>query len=103
MSILITGIDMPKKCLDCPCCSISDDNKAKFCAAYDCKQIMASSDRPDWCPLRPMPKKHGDLIDREDFIKVAFAKWVLDKLSGEEYALVRDTLKNFPAVVGAED
>ena len=51
-SVLI--IDTPKSCLDCPlqdydCKAIKDDHK------YETREDR----RPDWCPLKPLPKEIG--------------------------------------------
>lgn len=55
MSFIVSGIDMPESCWDCPCGIFNGD--ARFCSAYDCRSISVPSTRPDWCPLRPMPER----------------------------------------------
>ena len=68
MSVLIKGMAMPKNCCDCPCfnefgyyfCNLDDERRD----VYD--------DRPEWCPLVALPKKHGDLIDRDEVRNAVF-------------------------------
>lgn len=59
MSIVVLGMDMPEYCGECgfePC------TKWKNCEPMT---------RPDDCPLRPLPEKHGRLIDA-DALKKTF-------------------------------
>lgn len=67
--IYIKGMEMPKNCLDCPCC---DDMGGAYCRPLQKKLglAFASLYKPDDCPLIEVPK-HGDLIDR-DAIKETF-------------------------------
>lgn len=83
MSVVVIGMEMPRVCIDghhlgnCPIDRLW------------CSQRFAPKERdgweiykdrkdklPDWCPLRPLPEKHGRLIDA-------------DKLEGAGYALAR--------------
>ena len=52
MSILIKGMEMPKRCV---VCNFGDALMGKgFCYVSHCKQIedyFARNDRPSWCPL----------------------------------------------------
>ena len=66
MSILIKGMEMPKRCLDCPflitrdnddCILQSDEANAKFESWDDMKAS---------CPLIELPP-HGRLIDADEF------------------------------------
>lgn len=73
MSVLIKGMEMPTVCIEggwygnCPMDRL-------WCAqrfapeGYTMRQINADrQDKlPDWCPLRPLPEKHGRLIDADD-------------------------------------
>ena len=70
MSILIKGMEMPKRCRECRFdsagwCFATDriDNRTRFVkfATYDSPQ--------EWCPLVPVPP-HGALMDRDDFFAV---------------------------------
>ena len=62
MSILIKGMEMPKRCGGC------------FLRVGECKQRIYMEDRPHDCPLVPVPP-HGDLIDRDQFIEFIKTHW----------------------------
>ena len=54
MSVIIKGMDMPKKCYDCVF-----EEKGWCCAVNGIRRVE-SIDRPDWCPLEEAePVKHG--------------------------------------------
>lgn len=70
MSVIVKGMEMPTVCIEgdwygnCPMDRL-------WCAqrfapeGYTMRQIDADQQDklPDWCPLRPLPEKHGRLID----------------------------------------
>lgn len=58
--ILIRGVKMPRNCLYCYCVSYDNDH----CVAMD-KDIPIYGTKPSWCPLVPLPEKHGRLIDAD--------------------------------------
>lgn len=68
--IYIKGMEMPKNCLDCPCC---DDMGGAYCRPLQKKLglAFASLYKPDDCPLIEVPK-HGDLIDRDMVLEKAW-------------------------------
>lgn len=65
MSVVVMGMEMPGKCEHCP---LADSAGIGLCRIEkrfwdpDPGQPL----RPDWCPLRPLPEKHGRLIDVDD-------------------------------------
>ena len=73
MSVIVMGLEMPTVCIEggwygnCPMDRL-------WCAqrfapeGYTMRQINADrQDKlPDWCPLRPLPEKHGRLIDADE-------------------------------------
>lgn len=69
MSILIKGMEMPKRCM---VCNFGDALMGKgFCYVSHCKQIedyFVRNDRPSWCPLIELPP-HGRLIDADALIR----------------------------------
>jgi len=93
--ILIRGMEMPKNCPHCGFAAIgyaspmSSDytlycraaDKFKDCATEILKDkpyevISHYNDRPDWCPLVPLPEGHGRLVDaREVLEKADKAPW----------------------------
>lgn len=66
--ILIKGMEMPKRCLDCPF-MVSRDNddcvlqtEVKNELARTWEELKAS------CPLVEIPTPHGDLVDRNELL-----------------------------------
>lgn len=74
MSVIVMGMEMPEVCIteggwyhSCPMDRV-------WCAqrfapeGYTFVQIFEDQEGklPDWCPLRPLPKKHGRLIDGDE-------------------------------------
>lgn len=71
MSYIVKGGELPKNCLNCAFCSYDQDR----CIQLD-KDLVIYGDRPSWCPLVPLPAKHGRLIDaREVLEKADKAPW----------------------------
>lgn len=64
--ILIRGIEMPKRCLDCDFSIVYGDCCCKDTEPYECE--FNKNSRPDWCPLIELPE-HGDLIDMDEIIE----------------------------------
>ena len=61
--ILIKGMEMPTTCESCPC-KTADAFGGLGCQATGYIPLRkANQDRPDNCPLVPVPP-HGDLIDK---------------------------------------
>lgn len=55
MSKAMLVIDNPKSCSECPCISLGCCNAVG--GVGFCKTIYDIYDKPDWCPLREVPKK----------------------------------------------
>lgn len=58
MSKVVLVMDMPNTCIDCPC-HFADDSEMVRCGKED-KELLADdiqTFKPDWCPLKDMPKK----------------------------------------------
>ena len=59
MSKAVLVMDMPSSCRKCDLRVIGIDN---FCVGADCRkidqmEIINEDIKPDWCPLRELPKK----------------------------------------------
>lgn len=67
MSVVVIGMDMPTSCASCRMAvCFADTGKAKCYATLsyiDPERGKRSYD----CPLRPLPEKHGRLIDADRF------------------------------------
>ena len=77
MSVVVVGMEMPSTCEECRI-SIevgSDMHCPLFVGGqpqdFGRKAECGFDDRPAWCPLRPLPEKHGDLIDRNAILEEA--------------------------------
>lgn len=60
MEKAILVMDMPKKCMDCPC-EYEGRCEVKF-GIY-----VSLNEKPSWCPLKPMPEKKKIEIVQEDY------------------------------------
>ncbi len=69
MSVIVMGMDYPEHCFKC---KLKHSGIYDFCIIEerdfddeDCEAMERNDWHPDWCPLRPLPEKHGRLIDAE--------------------------------------
>ena len=67
MSILIQGMEKPKRCGLCPCFHAEHPMHCQAVKASKDKRIVApyGAPIPDWCPLVEIPTPHGRLIDAD--------------------------------------
>ena len=93
MSIIIKGMEMPTHCLrDCPVC----DCERMVCKADSfARPVDWTTDTiPDWCPLTPLPEKHGRLTDVDA---------LMNNIGDVPYkGSVRRVLLSAPTIVPAE-
>ena len=70
MSVIVLGMEMSTTCVDCELYH----NGGEYGGYGSCEAhwvIFGKEDdwvyetRPNWCPLRPLPKRHGILIEAE--------------------------------------
>lgn len=81
MSVVVLGMDMPEDCDSC------------FVPAWHCNlwlRVDVGSRHED-CPLRSLPEKHGDLIDRDALLS---AEW--------DWRDAEEAIQNATAIVEAE-
>ena len=94
MSVIVKGMEMPTSCRECI------DRRLGFRAYFGCiKGTVAPSSEerlPD-CPLRPLPEKHGRLIDGDALMKT-FAPRRFTSVMGDAMRI----LDNWPTIVEAE-
>lgn len=59
MDKAILVIDMPKYCFECPVCEVWEviPSCEECCCAMEQKDITNRYNKPDWCPLKPLPEK----------------------------------------------
>ena len=80
--IYIPGMEMPTSCGQCP--FHDEDYRGKEHCDIGWKRIGKAEEKPDWCPLVPVPP-HGRLIDADalehDFEKLLFQdNWYYNSL-----------------------
>ena len=63
MSVIVKGMEMPKSCADCFAISEGLD----WCKATGSEVFnpFPKDDLPSFCPLSPLPEKHGRLIEAD--------------------------------------
>lgn len=91
MSILIKGMGMPKRCLDCPC----------FDHDYAECQVRVTATRENGCPLVEIPTPHGRLIDADELCDNLLSKW--DTADEQGQKIISEVMARVvtPIVVGA--
>lgn len=54
----IIVVDIPENCGDCACCQY-DGQYDRYCGVNgeDLMNIDWNSEKPDWCPIKPLPDK----------------------------------------------
>lgn len=111
MSVVLFGMEMPDGCENC---LLRYRSQGMYCTDHCCATVVhkninpwtlgrtRNGDKPDWCPLRPLPEKHGDLVDRRTLMDEA--KRLSGPITGDGwdnwgvYALI----DRQPAIVEAE-
>ena len=66
MSVVVVGMEMPRTGWGCPL------NSYGICIAKHETSDNCYEELPDWCPLRPLPEKHGRLIDADELEDVFY-------------------------------
>lgn len=69
MRVIVIGMEMPGTCIDC---DLYDEHyRHGMCKGHGVlfgpEDDWKYETRPNWCPLRPLPEKHGRLIDVDAF------------------------------------
>lgn len=84
MDKAILVIDMPESCDDCDFCYYSDGT------VLSCRLKLKSTDgcrnKPDWCPLKPVPRMRFTYIGHDDEATANYNRgWndCLEKIKGE--------------------
>ena len=65
MSVVVMGMEMPENCHVCVLCF----GGLCFAIPPEVDVMCPDEGRPVWCPLRPLPEKYGDLIDRNALLR----------------------------------
>lgn len=100
MSVLIKGMEMPKNCLYCHFVSYDNDH----CVVMD-KDIPIYGTKPSWCPLLPLPEKHGRLGDLDalyELVKQRGRSWT-GSWCDAECLITGNDIKKAPTVIPASE
>ena len=89
MSVIVMGMEMPENCALCDCsfgalCYVSPAEVNGYCPGHS---------RPEWCPLRPLPEKHGRLIDGDE---------LADGCDAPHWCRWLSEIEDMPTIVEAE-
>lgn len=63
MSVIVIGMEMPVNCADC--FAISDSFGWCKVSENEIFNPFSMDGHPSFCPLRPLPEKHGRRIDAD--------------------------------------
>ena len=68
MNKAILVIDMPACCRECPLCGEDHMTYRDYCRVTN--NHIWTLDKPDWCPLKPAPKKQNNIDWPAGFVEV---------------------------------
>ena len=96
MSVIVKGMEMPNHCGEC---------QLDWCYGV-CEEagvFLNFKVRPDWCPLHPLPEKHGRIVDVGPLEVVAYS---LSDHEGESFddgvEFILEKLDALPTIVEEE-
>lgn len=88
MGKAILVIETPDKCLDCDLCFLDMDGSIScyYNKREICSNVGENNNRPEWCPLNPLPKRKEitetyKWEDRLPSFKCGW-NWCLDEITG---------------------
>lgn len=113
MSVLIKGLEMPSECRECPLCQYYMAVGETRCRRTG--EVLASgfrtikfSGRSEHCQLAELPKKHGRLVDADEFMadicnSINEMSKIGIMVDGDYlWCKLNDALENAPTIVEAE-
>ena len=76
MSKAVLVMDMPDSCMGCNFLYCNVESNVDSCQAMEVSKIvdLEKEDKPDWCPLRPVPEKLQE--EYEDKVKTINGDWI---------------------------
>ena len=109
MSVIVMGMNIPENCGRCRfigSCGVHGNEEWPDIESIMFNDVIGIDGKRDKdCPLRPLPEKHGRLIDIKDLEKMRFT----DGINGEDCKLyvpfveVAEAIFECPTIVEAED
>lgn len=85
MAVYIRGMEMPLNCTRCAC---SDDD-SRYCRVAD--EYIPMLGKPKFCPLVEIKEPHGNLIDKDAFLKYFHIEGTV---IGKENAIMMQNMLN---------
>ena len=96
MSVIVTGMEMPKNCVEC---EMSDHFKVNECPMYEIEKGDYWDKRYEKCPLIPLLPEHGRLGDLDKLL-ADIKKHYFDNQTVIRCAEI--AIANAPTIVDAE-
>ena len=103
MGIYIKGMEMPKRCLDCPMYDCYNYNCQLYAFGIPARYNRDGSTRPEWCELVELPEKHGDLIERKAIYLTDFEIAMCDGDYKEGMKMLLEKIESAPTIIPAEE
>lgn len=82
MSKSILVIDAPDCCRECPLCAEDRQTYRDYCRITD--NVIWTLDKPDWCPLKPIPKEQTVRPDYRCDWELGYNSCLHDILGGQQ-------------------
>ena len=99
MSVIVKGMEMPKRCLDCPFMISRDNDDCVLQTEVENELARTWEELKASCPLVDIPTPHGRLKDVD---KIEYEKLYIDDV-GKSYEMVgKDDIDELPTVIEAE-
>ena len=105
MSVVVLGMDYPSSCSGCEFCYDYIRCRAlgfNFYRDLDGAEFDLFSGRLQNCPLRPLPKKHGRLIDADVLESGLKTLYKIGDIEPIQWTYFRVTLKEQKSVIEEE-
>ena len=98
MSVLIKGMEMPKRCEKCPFCIVNrhDRGDDSLCRLINKEVFTFMRSLPQDCPLIPVPP-HGDLIDKD-----ATMNAILEERGEDTSCWFAGIVNDMPAIIPSD-
>ena len=94
MSVVVMGMDMPESCETCKI-NTKDAFGGLGCRVKNLIPLRTQNEAtPDWCPLRPLPEKHGKLIDSTVFETFVQNLWEQNGITNESWVTFREWIRD---------
>lgn len=91
MSVIVKGMEMPKNCNEC---RFAVDGWCYANPKQANGEALNKRIRTNWCPIRPLPEKHGRLIDGDE---------LADGCDAPHWCRWLSEIEDMPTIVEAEE